>query len=110
MENMKAGEYEQRNQVMLRSHVERCLQDIWDTRELITDLDDDYPFRYGTAACWVSLLEGSNWGVRVFAHAAHGLKTSAKLLREVNALNVQSRWARLALHEGTVRVSVELHW
>ena len=110
MENMKAGEHEQRNQVMLRSHVERCLQDIWDTRELITDIDDDYPFRYGTAACWVSLLDGPNSGVRVFAHAAHGLKTSAKLLREVNELNVQSRWARLALHEGTVRVSVELHW
>ena len=46
----------------------------------------------------------------MFAHAAHGLKSSAKLLREINELNVQSRWARLALHDGTVRVSTELPW
>jgi len=110
VENMKAGEHEQRSRVMLRSHLERCLQDIWDTRELITDDDDDYPFRYGTAACWVSLFGGPNPGVRVFAHAANGLKTSAKLLREINELNVQSRWARVGYHDGTVRVSAELHW
>lgn len=110
MKDMKAGAGEKRHEVMLRSHVERCLQDIWDTRELITDADDDYPFRFGTAACWVSLFDGPNSGVRVFAHAAHGLKSSAKLLREVNELNVQSRWARLALNDGTVRVSAELHW
>jgi len=110
MEHNKTAEQEQRTQVLLRSHLERCLQDIWDTRELMTDTDQDYPYRHGTAMCWVSLLDGPAPGVRVFAHAAYALRTSAKLLREVNELNVRSRWAKVAYHDGIVRVSAELHW
>ena len=36
--------------VWFRSHVERLLQEIWDCHDLVTDSDDDYPFRVGTAA------------------------------------------------------------
>lgn len=68
--------------VLLRSHLERCLQDIWTRPDLNTDADGDYPFRRGSAMCWVSLPAGPVAGVRVFAHAAAGLKASAKLLAD----------------------------
>jgi len=110
MEHIKTAEHDQRLQVMLRSHVERCLQEIWDQRELATDPDQDYPYRYGTAMCWVSLVDGPVPGVRVFAHAARELRSSAKLLREVNELNMRSRWAKVAYHGGIVQVVAELHW
>lgn len=94
--------------VMLRSHVERCLQDIWGTRELVTDVDEDYPYREGTAMAWVSVVAGPPPSVRVFAHAAYGLRRSAKLLGEVNDLNARSRWAKVAFAHGIVQVSIEL--
>ena len=110
MEHTKAAEEQRVTQVLLRSHVERCLQDIWDVPDLVIDDDGDYPYRRGTAMCWVSPFDGPVPGVRVFAHAAYGLKPSAKLLREVNDLNVRSTWARVAFQNGVVRVSAELHW
>ena len=55
---------------MLRSHTERALQDIWDKHELVTDGDGDYPFRSETSMCWVSIVEGMQPAVRVFALAA----------------------------------------
>ena len=110
MEHTKAGEEQRVTQVLLRSHVERCLQDIWDVPDLVIDDDGDYPYRRGTAMCWVSPFDGPVPGVRVFAHAAYGLKPSAKLLREVNDLNVRSTWTRVAFQNGVVRVSAELHW
>ena len=110
MEHTKTAEHDQRLQVMLRSHVERCLQEIWDRCELAIDPDQDYPYRYGTAMCWVSLVEGLVPGVRVFAHAARGLRSTAKLLTEINEVNMRSRWATVAYHDGLVLVSAELHW
>ena len=74
MEHTKAAEEQRVTQVLLRSHVERCLQDIWDTPDLVIDDDGDYPYRRGTAMCWVSPFDGPVPGVRVFAHAAYGLK------------------------------------
>lgn len=90
--------------------MERCLQDIWDTAELRTDDDGDYPYRYGTAACWVSLLPGPDPGVRVFAHAAVGLRPCAKLAREVNDLNDKATWVKVAHVEGLVWVAAVRHW
>lgn len=110
MEHTKADEEVRHHQVLLRSHVERCLQDIWTTTELTTDGDQDYPYRTGTAMCWVSLVGGPVLGVRVFAHAAYGLRTSSKLIREVNEINARSAWAKVAFHDGIVMVCTELHW
>ncbi len=110
MEHTKESEERVRIRVMLRSHVERCLQDIWDEPELITDQDGDYPFRSGSAACWVSLFDSPEPGVRVFAHAALGLHPSAKLTREVNDLNDKAMWVKVTQHGGLVLVSAVLHW
>ena len=67
---------EQRRQMeMLRSHVERCLQDIWGVHDLVIDDDGDYPYRHGTAMCWVSPFDGPVPEVRVFTHAAQHCET-----------------------------------
>lgn len=110
MEHTKESEELVRIMVMLRSHVERCLQDIWDDPAPATDGDGDYPYRYGTAACWVSLMQGPEPGVRVFAHAAVGLRPSAKLTREVNELNDKAMWVKVVLAGRLVGVSTVLHW
>ena len=71
----------------------------------MADGDGDYPYRCGTAACWVSIQPGPDPGVRVFAHAAHSLRRSARLLEEVNELNSRSRWARIFWADGVVVTS-----
>jgi hypothetical protein len=71
----------------VRSHVERLLQDEWDACRVDPDGDGDYSFRNGTAAGWLSVLDSRPVMVRVFAHAAQGVKASAKLFREINDIN-----------------------
>jgi hypothetical protein len=95
---------------MFRSHVQRCLQDVWECSELVTDADGDYPYRDGTAACWVSVRTGPKPGVRVFAYAAVEVKRTARLLTEVNELNSRSRWARIFWESGTVMVAADIPW
>jgi len=93
---------------MLRSHVERILEDHWDLRRVTADEDGDYPFRSGTAACWVRVVPGDDEvpaSVVVFSHAVVGLKSSAKLLRELNDLNGSARWCKVFLHRDIVFVS-----
>lgn len=96
--------------LMLRSHTERCLQEIWEQPELFTDGDGDYPFRHGTAACWVRVGAAPEQEVRVFAHAAFGVKRTAKLLAELNEVNARSRWMTVSLQDNVVVVSGALHW
>lgn len=88
---------------MFRSHVERCLQDLWERPDLLTDPDGDYPFRAVTSMCWVR-VERDPSAVRVFAYAATGVKRSAKLLTELNELNRSARWVTLHWYAGTVVV------
>ncbi len=103
-------EQDRQTGAMLRSHVERCLQDVWEKHDLVMDGDGDYPYRWGTAACWVGVTTEATVGVRVFAHAAHGLKRTARLLSEINEVNTRSRWARVFWNQGTVIVAAELPW
>lgn len=88
---------------LLRGHVERTLQEYWDRRDLVVDDDGDYPWRAGRAACWVR-VERDPSAVAVFAHAARGLKRSAKLLAEVNDLNASARWVKVFWFDGLVMV------
>lgn len=96
--------------LMLRSHVERALQEIWGSADLVTDCDHDYPFRSQTAMCWLSIVDGASPGVRVFAHAVHGVPRSVKLLAELTELNLRSRWASISWDHGIVVVDAALHW
>lgn len=92
----------------LRSHVELCLRDVWQQQELVVDDDGDYPFRAQTAACWVRVVIGPPHFVRVFAHAALGLKPTAAVLREVNDINVRARAGRVCLADGILVVERSL--
>jgi hypothetical protein len=90
--------------IWIRSHVERLLQDERGTTELCIDCDGDYPFRMGTAACWVTVLETSPVMVRVFAVAATGLKPTLKLLRELNDIEGRALSASVRLEGDSVIV------
>ncbi len=94
---------------MLRSHVERCLQDIWDQHELVMDDDGDYPYRWGTAACWVHIEAGEPAMVRVFAQAATNVKRSPRLLAEINEVNTGTRGVKVVWADNAVVVSYALH-
>jgi hypothetical protein len=89
---------------LVRSHVERCLQDIWDVR--VPELDDegDYPFRSKACVGWVRVEPQHPVLVRVFSHAAYDVKGSAALLREINTLNARSRLATVSWSAGVVGV------
>lgn len=91
--------------VWIKSHVELLLQREWDVCRVTTDPDGDFPFRAGAAACWVSVSAGEAPMVHVFAHAACGLKPTAKVLRELNDIQNRALSARIALAEGCVLVS-----
>src|SRR4051812_23591556 len=89
----------------VRSHVERLLQDEWDACRVACDNDGDYGFRRGTAAGWVSILDTGPVMVRVWAHAAFGVRASAKLFRELNDINSRTSTAKVFWVDGVVMVS-----
>ena len=67
----------------IRSHVERCLQQVWG-HEPEPDADGDVSFRYGAAEGWVMVLDGSPPTVHVFAHVVENVRRTTKLLVELN--------------------------
>jgi hypothetical protein len=89
----------------IRSHVELLLQREWDVCRVLSDEDGDFPYRHGTAACYVSVLDVDPPMVRVFAHAAYGLKPTLKVLREINEIQGRSMSARVELRRDVVVVS-----
>lgn len=82
--------------MFVRSHVERCLQEVFETSHLIQDDDGDYPFACGTSACFVRVAPDGH-DVHVVAIAADNLRSSAKLLAEINDMNLNLRAARVQL-------------
>jgi hypothetical protein len=89
----------------IRSHVRQLLAEEWGTCCVGVDPDGDVPFRRGTAAGWVSVLDSAPAMVRVFAHAAYGVRSSAKLLRQLNDVQRGSLSARVEFSSGVVLVS-----
>jgi hypothetical protein len=89
----------------VRSHVEQLLEREWELGDVTADDDGDYPFRRGSAMCWVSIMDTEPVMVRVYAHAAYGVKPSAKLLQEINEVQHRSLSARVELVQDLVLVS-----
>lgn len=87
----------------LRAFVEKLLREAGDV-DVAPDGDGDYPFRWGTAACWVRVCDEPHLRVQVFGQAACGVKASARLLREVNEANARTVSARVYVLGGTVMV------
>ena len=75
-----------------RAYVEQLLAKVWEQPGLAPDADGDYPFRYGTAACYVRIEAGPPMTLRVVAQAAVDVRSSAKLLAELNDFNAHA-WA-----------------
>jgi Putative bacterial sensory transduction regulator len=92
------------NVKVMRSHVERCLQDIWQVCRVKVDADGDYPFRRGTASGFVRVERDTPSVVRVFAFAALDTPRSAKLLTELNDINRRTRTTSLVWADGAVIV------
>lgn len=93
----------------LRSHVERFLQDIWKVHRVAVDGDGDFPYRWGSAACWVSLASCCEpVTVDVIARAASGVPRSGKLLREINEVNRASRLTTVFWSKGSIIVKASL--
>jgi hypothetical protein len=89
----------------IRSHVEVLLQREWDVCRVVTDEDGDVAFRSGTAACWVSVLGSEPPMVRVWAHAAHGVKPTMAVLRELNEIQGRAVSAHVHHNNGCIVVS-----
>jgi hypothetical protein len=89
----------------IRSHVEQLLEQEWGLCRLTVDSDGDYFYRTGTAACWVSIIDTEPVMVRVFAHAATGLKPSLKLFTELNEIERRALSASAVLEHGAVVVA-----
>jgi hypothetical protein len=98
-------------QKMARSHVERKLQDVWDVCRVTADPDGDYPFRNGTAMGFVQLDLGKPAMVRIWAVAVAQTPKTAKLIYELNDMNVRSRsaWATWSNGRVVVEQTIPLH-
>jgi hypothetical protein len=92
-------------QAWIRSHVELLLQREWNVCRVLADEDGDFPFRHGTAACYVTVLDTDLPMVRVLAHAAYGVRPTLKVLRELNEIQSRSRSTRVELRRDVVVVS-----
>lgn len=84
-----------------RAYVESLLRQVWDG-EIVEDGDGDWPFRHGTASCWVAARPYPSWRVEVFAHVAFEVKQSACLLRELNEMNSCLVHGRVFWRDGVV--------
>lgn len=89
---------------LARSHVERCLQDLWDKPDVHPDNDGDYPYKSGSASCWIGIDPGDPPLVKATACAAVAVKKSGKLLTELNELNARCRTTRVYWYSGSVLV------
>src|SRR3954452_13874031 len=88
----------------VRSHVERCMQEMWSDACLETDDDGDYRFRSETGLGGIRVSAGDPIVVSVCIMAAAGLRSSLGLLKEVNDLNTRLRTAMVSLSHGHVIV------
>lgn len=89
---------------MVRSHVERLLQDEFELPRVERDGDGDYGFRHGSAGYYIRVVDDDPVVVRVFAIAVVGVKRSAKLLAELNAVNTHLVFGRVFWVAGMVMV------
>jgi hypothetical protein len=88
--------------------VELSLQEIWESPQVIQDEDGDYPFTGGSATAYVSIDPEPKLGVCVWSYAAHQVKRSASVLRELNDLNAGARLCKVMWHDGVIRVELRL--
>lgn len=88
----------------LRSHLERCLQDVVGL-SVEPDEDGDYLIAAGAFAGYVGLDVGASIMIRVRVLAAVYVPMSAKFAKELNAINGALRSGRMVWRSGAVEVA-----
>lgn len=88
---------------MAHSHVERRVREAMGLTEVKRDPDGDIPFRYGTAACFISVDDDGQLA-RVWSPAVRDLRPTAAVLRELNAVSADLSFARVVLRWGCAYV------
>lgn len=97
------------NEAPLRSHVLRSLRRDLCTAPLLPDDRGDVTLPVGEVPVVVRLVPGAPPLVQVSSAAAHGLPSTARVLREVNDVNAGLVGARaFLLQDGTLHVVGEL--
>jgi hypothetical protein len=91
-----------------RAFVERSLQQVWESQEIVHDDDGDYPFGDESTTAYVTVEEQQGLGVCVWSCAAWGVKGTVRVLREVNDLNLSSRLCKVMWRNGVIRVELRL--
>lgn len=91
-----------------RAFVERSMQEVLESPEVEPDEDGDYPFTDGSAMTYVSIDPEPGLGVCVWSYAAHQVKGSASVLREINELNLRSWLCKVVWRDGLIRVEQRL--
>lgn len=92
----------------LGAYVIRCMEEVFGKPPEL-DGDGDPVFRQGTAACFVTCHDAGFPIVRVWAIAVTGLRSSAKLLREINDVNARTQTAHVYYDGTLVYVEQTLH-
>ena len=91
-----------------RAFVERSLQEVWESSEVIQDEDGDYAYTDGIAMAYVSVDPEPRLGACIWSYAAFEVKGSASVLRELNDLNAGARLCKVMWQDGVVRVELRL--
>jgi len=91
-----------------RAFVERSMQEVLESPEVEPDEDGDYPFTDGSSMTYVSVDPEPGLGVCVWCYAAHQVKGSASVLREINELNMRSWLCKVVWRDGLIRVEQRL--
>ena len=71
--------------------------------EVRQDCDGDYPFRHGTAMYYLSVGRGGHL-LKIWSHAAYGVKPTKPVLREVNSTNERLMHCRAYMSGETLMV------
>lgn len=92
----------------LTAYVEKCMREVCGEESVDDAFNGVVAFRSGTADCQVRVEAVEPVMVRVMARAVIGVHPTAKLLREINAVNACSRVANCWWCDGDVVVECSL--
>ena len=94
----------------LSAYVERSMVEVWgdEADDALSSCGDTVIYRSGTAARHVRVEPQPPVMVRVMAKAVVDVRLTAKMLREINEINAQSRVANVWWNDGDVIVECSL--
>ncbi len=93
---------------MVRAYVESLLERLIGQTQVTPDADGDYPVRYQGCLYYVRIVGEGSPVVQVFSVAVRDIKATAPLLKELNALNSQIKFARIFWVKDQVLVESEM--